>query len=118
MLPISKRYVRYENHWWGDGLEEEGPRPVPGALGVNAGLDWPLVDREEALARGTCGGGSGRGCRAAGGESGREVQSERRHGADRVGCFGKWCQRHSAGIASGLGHTSSFSPENCIDKYA
>ena len=33
----------------GGGLEEEGPRPVPGALGVNAGLDWPLVDREEAL---------------------------------------------------------------------
>ena len=30
-------------------MEEEGPRPVPGALGVNAGLDWPLVDREEAL---------------------------------------------------------------------
>ena len=29
------------------GLEDA--RPVPGALGVNTGLDWPLVEREEAL---------------------------------------------------------------------
>ena len=29
------------------GLEDA--RPVPGALGVNTGFDWPLVEREEAL---------------------------------------------------------------------
>ena len=39
---------RFWTPWEAACLEEE-PRPVPGALGVNAGLDWPLVDREEAL---------------------------------------------------------------------
>ena len=100
----------------GGGLEEEDPRPVPGALGVNAGLDWPLVDREEAL-EALAAVVPAEAAEPPGARVG--VRFSPSVFMVQIGCSvlengAKGTPRASP---NGLGHTLRFAPENCIEKY-